>query len=97
MKRYETSQQILRDIEKAKSDADELDKIANSLEAEAQRLFLIENMVEDAKYKLKEVHAYRTRATGLRTLRIQHLKEKLAEFLTMVLPGIGIDDPSIKA
>lgn len=97
MKRYETSQQILRDIDKAKSDADELEKIANSLEAEAQRLFLIENMAEDAKYKLKEVRAYRTRAANLRTRRIEHLKEKLAEFMTMVLPGIGIEDPSIKA
>jgi len=97
MKRYETSQQIIRDIEKAKVDADQLEKLADSMEEEGKRLLLIPNMVEDGKYKIKTVHAYRTRAKNIRTSRLDFLKKKLAEFQTLLLPNIGIEDTSISA
>ncbi len=95
MKRYETAQQIIHNMDRAKSDSERLVKIADSLEIEAKRLLQIPEMVEHGKYKLKTVHAYRTRAKNLTTSRIDHLKHKLAEFQTMLLPNIGVEDTSI--
>lgn len=96
-KRYNSSEQILAEIDKCKEDVKSLLNLADALEIEAKRLMLIPSCYEDGRYKMKEVDRYRARAERLSTGGLRHLKEKLSEIMTPVLPGVGIEDESVCA
>lgn len=94
-KRYTTKQQILDDIDHAKSEAEKLRRDAEKIDEAANALFRVDNMVEEAVLKRQEAMRLRTKAGNLLEIRCRKLSQKLAEFETAVLPFM--QDTSVDA
>ena len=83
MKRYNTSQQIVREIDKAKEQFSKL----------IDQALVQENMGRESEAK-----SLRVKARQIKDNRLDMLKAKLAEFQTDLLPGVITDgDRSIPA
>lgn len=97
-KRYSTEAQILTDIDRAHERIRGQLSKAESLEASSVSLLRCgsPDMIESAKMKQSEADKLRRNTNLIIDRTLPHLKQKLAEFKTMTLPGV-VSDSSIKA
>lgn len=97
-KRYETIQQITREIDAAHAKVEKLLKQAEALDAEANMLLASgPGFSEDVATRREQAIKLRKQAFRLEQNRIPFLKGKCGEFLTGVLPLIDNGDKSIQA
>lgn len=99
-RRYQTANQIRDDIDRFKRKAQKLMDSAAQLDKLAD--LMIENNPldvnpEDIIYHREQAKKKRQSALRIEQRKLVHLKNKLAEFNTEILPGIGINDRSIQA
>lgn len=94
-KRYTDESQIIHDIDTCYRLASKASKEAEDLDNQADELFRIPNMIEDAKGKRLRAAKTRQRANNLINKKAKKLGEKLAEFRTVTMPIVP--DNSIPA
>jgi hypothetical protein len=90
-KRYYSTQQINDDIDKWKAKARKHRDTADAYDLQAQIHFKDGNSVELAKSLRQDADKKRAAAVRIETRRLPRLKQKLAEFRTLELSGLGGD------
>jgi hypothetical protein len=95
--RYTSAQQITAEIDRAKAAAQLLFEKADSLESQAMAYSQRQdgNYEWIVKLKMGAADHNRKMASTIVNVTCRNLKQKLAEFNTMMLPGMGFTDQSI--
>lgn len=97
-KRYNTANDIRDDIERYLAKMKRFQEIAEGLEVRADLMMRTgDNMVENSAYCRKQADKARRSAARIQEVKLKRLKEKLSEWMTPPLPGVGITERSISS
>ena len=95
-KRYETAQQITREIDAYRDKMARMMRQADALDDEANGYIQSGENLQLAEYRQLEAKRIRKKAYRIEHHRLPFIKRKLAEFLTIQFPGMD-SDPSVSS
>lgn len=98
-RRYNTANDIRDDIERYKRKAVQCLEQAEELEREVKRLVIRDDpkLAELIGFKREQAKKLRKKSNRIMDKKMQHLKEKLAEWSTPPLPGTGVEGRDIQS
>jgi hypothetical protein len=97
-KRFRSAEKTLAEIESTILKKERLNKYAEQLEAKEKALLRRGlRFAEEAGFAKLEAEKTRRQVVRIDGVRLPYLRDKLAEFRTMMLPGIDDGDISVQA